>query len=67
MTLDQSYNELSHHSHTLQNKSFISLAQVFGADIGKLEEKNPEVAVNNWVKEQTKGKIPKIVGENYGH
>jgi serine protease inhibitor len=36
--------------------------QFYQADIGKLEKQEPEVAVNQWVKEATKGKIPKLVG-----
>ena len=35
---------------------------IYGASFEELEDKNPEVAINNWVKKITRGKIEKIVG-----
>ena len=47
----------------LSIKIIISFCQNYSADIGELTKTNPEIAVNEWINKQTRGKIPKIVGE----
>ena len=47
----------------LSLKIIISFCQNYSADIGELTKTNPEIAVNEWINKQTRGKIPKIVGE----
>ena len=38
------------------------ISGIYEAGFEQLEDKNPEVAINNWVEKITKGKIDKIVG-----
>ena len=39
------------------------IENLYDANFNKFTAQNPEKAVNEWVKEVTKGKIDKIVGE----
>ncbi len=39
------------------------ISQSYQTDLGVLAVANPEVEVNKWINQTTKGKIPKIVGQ----
>ena len=44
---------------TFQDK----IMDLYGAEIDKFAEENPENEINDWVKEMTNGKIDKIIGK----